>query len=437
MGKVSRKQPEIFASATERLRSAGSNRPSRGAGVSRGAAVLPARVAGLLGGRRPGGPFRPVPRRWAREDELVTLVQRRRWGRGERLRVRIRLRIADRSRGVLATANAPARSSRPFPRRPWSWRRGDRPAFTFVATVNAVCSCTPPGFVDTDVDTLQIDARTANRDPPRTRRDPCTSSDRGRLDTILQVASRPASPSSRTPSGAPRRWRGRSRQLRQHRLLQFQAANSLPRRGGDPTSDQTLLEACSGFTNTEPPGGAERTSLFATGANLRPPIPGPLLLAQMSRLEAQSKTREQNAAYLTKRLAEIPGITPARMYDGCTRNAWHLYMFRYDANQFSGLPRALFLKALTAEGVPVSGGYSPLNTQPFLEETFGTRGYKRFTRRDSSRRGGSIATPSPQNDRLFSRKPSVPQTSCTAAGDVRPPRQPHRRAVLKVRRTGQ
>ena len=51
-------------------------------------------------------------------------------------------------------------------------------------------------------------------------------------------------------------------------------------------------------------------------------------------------------------------------------------MFRYDASQFSGLSRASFLKALAAEGVPASGGYSPLNTQPFLEETFATRGFK-------------------------------------------------------------
>ena len=34
------------------------------------------------------------------------------------------------------------------------------------------------------------------------------------------------------------------------------------------------------------------------------------------------------------------------MYDGCTRNAYHLYMFRYDKARFAGLPRAAFLKAL-------------------------------------------------------------------------------------------
>ena len=95
-----------------------------------------------------------------------------------------------------------------------------------------------------------------------------------------------------------------------------------------------------------------------------------LLLAQMTRLEEQSRTREQNAQYLTARLKEIPGLQPARMYEGCTRNAYHLYMFRYD-------PAALRRPA--ARRVPegargrgralLAGGYSPLNKEPFLEDT--------------------------------------------------------------------
>ena len=36
----------------------------------------------------------------------------------------------------------------------------------------------------------------------------------------------------------------------------------------------------------------------------------------------------------------------------CTRNAYHLYMFRYDPARFAGLPREIFLKALAAEGIP-------------------------------------------------------------------------------------
>ena len=102
----------------------------------------------------------------------------------------------------------------------------------------------------------------------------------------------------------------------------------------------------------------------------------------MTRLEEQSQAREKNAAYLTRQLREIPGITPARMYEGCTRNAYHLYMFRYDRERFAGLPRAQFLKALSAEGVPCSGGYTPLNKEPFLANTFATRAWQKLYPRD-------------------------------------------------------
>ena len=64
------------------------------------------------------------------------------------------------------------------------------------------------------------------------------------------------------------------------------------------------------------------------------------------------------------------------MYEGCTRNAYHLYMFRYQKEQFANLPRARFLKALRAEGIPASGGYSPLNKEPFLKTTLRSKAYQ-------------------------------------------------------------
>ena len=72
----------------------------------------------------------------------------------------------------------------------------------------------------------------------------------------------------------------------------------------------------------------------------------------------------------------IPGIVPARMYPGCTRNAWHLYMFRYQPEAFAGLPRSTFVRALTVEGVPTSGGYAPLNREPFLKNTLAARDFQ-------------------------------------------------------------
>ena len=124
-----------------------------------------------------------------------------------------------------------------------------------------------------------------------------------------------------------------------------------------------------------------------------------LLMAQMTRIEEQAHTRTANAAYLTSMLREIPGIAPARVYDGCTRNAYHLYMFRYDSRHFAGLPRASFLKALAAEGVPASGGYTPLNTQPFLKNTLASRGFQRiFPARELA--GWEERNRCPANDRL-------------------------------------
>jgi perosamine synthetase len=162
----------------------------------------------------------------------------------------------------------------------------------------------------------------------------------------------------------------------------FQASKNLNSGEGGAilTDDEQLLEACYRFHNNgrgRRNTGTTDFSYAGAGANLRmTEFQAALLQAQMTRLEEQSKTRDRNAAHLSARLAQIPGITPARMYEGCTRNAWHLYMFRYDAQRFAGLPRAAFLKALAAEGVPASGGYAPLNSQPFLEQALSSRGFK-------------------------------------------------------------
>ena len=60
----------------------------------------------------------------------------------------------------------------------------------------------------------------------------------------------------------------------------------------------------------------------------------------------------ENGTYLASLLRQIPGLAPARQYEGCTNNAFHLFMFRYNPASFSGLTRAGFLKALAAEGIP-------------------------------------------------------------------------------------
>jgi dTDP-4-amino-4,6-dideoxygalactose transaminase len=52
-------------------------------------------------------------------------------------------------------------------------------------------------------------------------------------------------------------------------------------------------------------------------------------------------------------------------------------MFRYRKEAFAELPRERFLAALRAEGVPCSGGYTPLDKEPFVKATLASRGYRK------------------------------------------------------------
>ena len=100
-------------------------------------------------------------------------------------------------------------------------------------------------------------------------------------------------------------------------------------------------------------------------------------LAQMKRLDDQTTLRNVNAAYLKSRLSDIPGILPYELYDHVTRASFHLFAFRYKSDEFSGMSRPQFLRALRAEGVPCSGGYSGnLNMMPYLDEAFRSKNYR-------------------------------------------------------------
>ena len=126
---------------------------------------------------------------------------------------------------------------------------------------------------------------------------------------------------------------------------------------------------------------------------------GALLMAQMTRIEQQSRTREENAQYLTGLLKEIPGIQPSTMYAGCTRNNYHLYMLRYQAEQFANLPRTKFLEALNAEGIPSFGGYATTDWAKFTTEALSLRGYQRVYSKEMIAEWNKRCR-IPENDRL-------------------------------------
>ncbi len=81
--------------------------------------------------------------------------------------------------------------------------------------------------------------------------------------------------------------------------------------------------------------------------------------------------RMENARRLYAFLEEIDGLDAMRWDPRCEAHAHHLFMMRYRAEAFGGLPRERFVEALCAEGVPCSTGYAiPLYKQPPLDERY-------------------------------------------------------------------
>ena len=105
-----------------------------------------------------------------------------------------------------------------------------------------------------------------------------------------------------------------------------------------------------------------------------------LLLSQYDKLYAEMAVREKNAAYLAGRMKPMEFAHAMNYDDRIDRHAYHLFVIRLDSEKFAekGITREQFIKALNAEGIPLSVGYNPLYTfpcitVPYTEELIGTK----------------------------------------------------------------
>ncbi len=284
------------------------------------------------------------------------------------------------------------------------------PPYTFVATLNVILNLYAlPVFVDSDLETAQIDARKieAAITSKTTAMIPVHLAGAvADLDTILPMAQKHKVPVIEdTCQSHLAEWRKRKAgTFGATSCFSFQATKNLNcgEGGAILSNDEGLYEKC--FAYHWNGSGRKRGNIDLTDALhgtkfLMTEFQAAMLLSQMTRLERQAETRERNAQYLTSLLREIPGIAPARMYEGCTRNAYHGFVFRYQKEQFANMARAKFLKALDAEGVPASSGYTPLNKRGYLKNALRSKGYRRiYSQADLARL--EERNQCPANDRL-------------------------------------
>lgn len=84
-------------------------------------------------------------------------------------------------------------------------------------------------------------------------------------------------------------------------------------------------------------------------------LEGSILLSQLDKAVERFEKRNENARYLSSQIAAIPGLKPQYQYPGSESAGYYLYAFSYDKSAFNNVDRAVFLKALAAEGIPASG----------------------------------------------------------------------------------
>jgi 3-amino-5-hydroxybenzoate synthase len=141
------------------------------------------------------------------------------------------------------------------------------------------------------------------------------------------------------------------------------------------SNDAEFIERCFLYASCGRPQ-TDRTyqhSLLGTNARMSE-LHAAVLRVQLARLDEQIDRREANCALLDCMLQEVPGIVPQGRDPRVTRHPHYMYMFRYDATAFGGLPRQQFVDALIAEGVPAFVAYPAIHKTPvFHNRSFGPR----------------------------------------------------------------
>ena len=259
--------------------------------------------------------------------------------------------------------------------------------YTFIATYNVVLAHKAlPVFADTDPATLTMDpASIESRITDRTRAIvpvhiygmPCA------MDPINAIAKKH---NLVVVEDACQAWlaeyHGRKcGTLAELGCFSFQNSKHLPSgEGGAVTGTrQKLLDRARSYHNCGRGYGTFKGSgSFSHGLNYRMThYQGILLKQEIEKLVTDTERRRRNADRLTAGLKQIPGVEPVRLPED-SRAVWHLYAFRYNRDEFHGLSRAKFQRALRAEGIPSSSGYHEQYYDGLFDEAINTRGFQRL-----------------------------------------------------------
>lgn len=260
------------------------------------------------------------------------------------------------------------------------------PAYTFISTASAVALAgATPVFADIDSSSYNLDpASVAGCITPRTKAiiavhvggRPCA------MDKLLALAGEHGLYLVEDCAQAHgSEWQGRRLGSLGHAgSFSFQASKNVSSGEGGAivTDDYELFQSFWHYHNSgrayEQAGEFGGLILMGTNARL-PEWQAAVLSAQLPRLDGQIKKRMANASYLSEKLGRFPCIELLAEDGSITRNSYHLYIAKYKGDGLLKSSRDWFIKALQAEGIPVSSGYVPL----YRMAAFQTDNFKKST----------------------------------------------------------
>lgn len=252
------------------------------------------------------------------------------------------------------------------------------PPYTFIATASApLLIGATPVFCDIERETLNLDpTRLEQSITPRTKaivpvHFAGLAAD---LDAIFEIAERHGIPVLEDACHAPGgTWKGRGLGcIGQAGAFSFQASKNITAGEGGliTTDDPEIAELCESYIWAGRKRGGAWYEHHRLGWNYRmTEFQAAILIEQLRRMPEQTARRQENGAYLNRKLREMPGIGPLAVPSHATGHAFHIYVFRFDEREF-GISRETFLEALAAEGIPNLGGYAfPLYRNPMFQDS--------------------------------------------------------------------
>jgi dTDP-4-amino-4,6-dideoxygalactose transaminase len=252
------------------------------------------------------------------------------------------------------------------------------PAVTFIASASAITEVgAVPVFADVDPETGQTSPRSIEEQLTNKTKAALVVHYGGYpvdLDKILPIAKRNKLFLIEDCAHAHgTEWKGRKvGAIGDMGSFSFQESKSLASGEGGMvlTDDDGLEKRARLIHNIGRVVGTPGYAHYVLSSNYRlSELQAALLLAMMDELPKEVEQKDADGRYLADELRRIGGVEPLKKDPRITKRGYYFFVIRYDKDEFNGLPKARFLAALNAEGVPAHDGYGvPLYKQPAFKK---------------------------------------------------------------------